>query len=167
MGKRISPVNDTNLSPRHPPIDLRIQGGDVFLSGHFHRWQAMAYRGPDLDVLSVRMAVDATSPDQLTDDTDQGRDLFSFTSTNVTKLDDNVYRALGTLKTTVGRHPFEVMIEAPREHNAFFALSFSGRKEVLGNAWPELMAASGTGDLDAERRLDPRAGVRDPELAAA
>jgi hypothetical protein len=166
MGKVIAPANNVATAPRRPPIDLRVQGGDLFLSGHFHRWQVMAFRGPDLDVLSVRMAVDSTSPDQLTV-TDAGRDLFSFRSTSVTKLDDNLYRAEGTLKTTAGRHPFEVMIEAPREHNAFFALGFSGRKDVLGNAWTDLLAASGTGDLDAERRLDPRAGVRDPELAAA
>ena len=138
----------------------------MFLSGHFHRWQTMVSRGPDLDVMSVRMAVDATSPDQLTA-TDAGRDLFSFTSTSVTKLDENVYRAEGTLETSAGHHPFGMMIEAPREHNAFFALGFSGRREVLGNVWTELLAASGVGDLDAERRLDPRAGVRDPELAAA
>jgi len=166
MGKALAPANHVKRSPRRPPIDLRIQGDGLFLSGHFHRWQVMAFRGPDLDVLSVRMAVDSTSPDHLTV-TDSGRDLFSFTSNNVTMLDDNVYRAEGTLKTTAVQNPFEVMIEAPREHNAFFALGFSGRREVLGNAWTDILSASGTGDLDAERRLDPRAGVRDPELAAA
>jgi polyisoprenoid-binding protein YceI len=166
MGKRILPANDSSLSPVRPPIDLRIQGDEIFLSGHFHRWQAMVSRGPDLDLLSVRMAVDVTSPDHLKNTTD-GRDLFSFTSTNVMKLDDNVYRAEGHLNTTAGQHPFDVMIEIPRGHNAFFALAFSGRREVLGNVWPELMAASGVGDMDAERRLDPWASVRDPELAAA
>ena len=126
----------------------------------------MVSRGPDLDVLSVRMAVDVTSPDQLTFNP-TGPDLFSFTSASVERLDDHFYRAEGLLSTSTGKHPLDLMIEVPDGHNAFFSLGFSGRKEVLGNVWPELMATSGVGDLDAERRMDPRAGVRAADLAAA
>jgi hypothetical protein len=162
----LAPTGVAAPAPQHLPLDLRIQSDEIFLSGRFHRWQTTAWRGPDLDLLTVRMAVDATSPDQLTADPTE-TNLFSFTSTAVTKLDESVYSAAGRLRTSTGEHPFDLMVEIPHGHTAFFALGFAARREVLGDAWHELFDASGPGGIDAERRLDPRAGVRDPQLAAA
>jgi hypothetical protein len=163
-----TPANDTIAAPARSPIDLRIHGTEILVSGHFHRWQAAITMGQDLDELSVRMAVDVTSPDQLTTANPGGGDLFSFRSSTVLPLQPNMYLARGELITSAGARPFEMVVEAPEGHNAFMALSFIVRKEELGTSWKELVTGgSGAGGIDAERRLDPRLGVRDPELAAA
>ena len=61
-----------------------------------------------------------------------------------------------------------MLVEVPEGHTAFLSLSFVVRKEELGAGWKELLiGGSGAGGIDAERRLDPRSGVREPELAAA
>lgn len=153
---------------RRSPIDLQISGGDILLSGRFHRWQATAFTGADLDELSVLMAVDSTSPDRLTVVSEDDRDLFSFHSTDVRRESASLYRASGWLRTGTGTHPFEMRIELPEGHNAFFAVRFSAPRAILGDSWAELVTGgSGAGGIDAERRLDPWAGVMNPELAAA
>lgn len=153
------------------PIDLSIAGSDILLSGRFHRWQAAAFTDSDLDQLSVRMAVDVTSPDQLAQIYGAERaasSLLTFRSKHVERVQPLVYRASGELTTSAGKHPLEMVIEMPDGHTAFLALSFAARKDDLGDAWSELVTGgSGAGGIDAERRLDPRSGVRDPVLAAA
>jgi hypothetical protein len=158
----------TDLSPSRSPIDLRIHSADIFLSGHFHRWQASAALGRDLDEASIRMAVDVTSPDQLTVGEPSEADLFSFRAATVLPINEKVFLARGELTTTAGARPFSMVIEAPDGHTSFLALSFIARKEDLGDSWKELVTGgSGAGGIDAERLLDPRAGVRSPDLAAA
>lgn len=162
-----TPANDIAISRKRSPIDLRIHCADIMLSGRFHRWQATAFTGGDLDEASVRMAVDSTSPDHLPGDLD-APDLFSFRSNRVERVNPALFRAGGQLATSTGTHPFDMQIELPEGHNAFFAVSFTAKKQVLGAAWGELVTGgSGSGGIDAERRLDPWAGVRDPDLAAA
>jgi hypothetical protein len=180
MGKSKVPANDATVvavvpssdaAERHPapgrsPIDLRIHGDEVFLSGAFHRWRAAASSGPDLDLVSVHMAVDATSPDQLTA-APREHHLFSFASKKVTKLGDSVFSAEGVMKIDGAEQPCDVLVEIPEGHNSFFALAFVVRKAFLGAAWRELVGRTGTGEIDAERSLDARAGLRGMELAAA
>lgn len=180
MGKSKVSANDSTLTTVRPPSDsaetrpaesrspisLRIHGDEVFLSGAFHRWQAAASSGPDLDLVSVHIAVDATSPDQLTVDPREHH-LFSFASKKVTKLGQNVFSAEGIMKIDRAEQPCDVLVEIPEGHNSFFALAFVVRKEFLGAAWHQLVGRSGTSGMDAERLLDPRAGLRGMELAAA
>lgn len=163
-----TPANDIRISPKRSPIDLRIHGDDMLLSGRFHRWQATAFTDADLDELSVRMAIDSTSPDQLTLVSDDDHDLFSFHSADVRRESASLYKARGGLTTATGTHPFEMHIEVPEGHNAFFAIKFVARKAVLGDSWAELViGGSSGGGIDAERRLDPWAVVLNSELAAA
>jgi len=153
-------------SPR-PPIELRIQGEDVFLSGSFHRWQANAASGPDLDMVSVHLAVDATSPDLLRAHPPEHH-LFSFTSKTVHKLGENVFSAEGLMTTDAGEQPCDVLVEIPEGHTAFVALAFVVKKEFLGESWQEITGSAGMGGgIDAERSLDARTGLRGMELAAA
>lgn len=163
----ISANHNAAFDHKRPPIDLRIHGGDLLLSAHFHRWQATAFTSGDLDLLSVRLAIDSTSPDQL-NQLDGEENLFSFRSSHVEQLQPFLYRAYGELLTTTGVHPFALHVELPEGHNAFFAISFEASKEVLGEAWWELVTGGGgAGGIEAERLLDPRSAVRVPELAAA
>ena len=163
----VAPANDIQAERARSPIDLRIHGADILISGHFHRWQAATSMGGDLDELSVRMAVDITSPDQLIVGSGQP-DLFSFHSETVLPVRANLYLARGELVTAAGARDFEMVIDAPEGHNAFCSLSFIVRREELGAGWKELVTGGmGNGGIDAERRLDPRSGVRNLELAAA
>lgn len=163
----IAPANDVEIAQERSPIDLRIHGADIFVSGHFHRWQASTTMGQDLDELSVRMAIDVTSPDQLTGASARP-DLFSFHSDTILPVRLNLYLARGELVTAAGVRPFEMVVEAPEGHNAFCGLSFIVRKDELGAGWKELVTGgSGAGGIDAERLLDPRSAIRDFELAAA
>jgi hypothetical protein len=157
---------ETQPAGGRSPISLRIHGDELFLSGAFHRWQAAASSGPDLDLVSVHIAVDATSPDQLTVDPREHH-LLSFASKKVTKLGQSVFSAEGVMKIDAAEQPCDVLVEIPEGHNSFFALAFVVRKEFLGAAWHQLVGRAGTGGIDAERLLDPRAGLRGMELAAA
>jgi hypothetical protein len=148
------------------PIELRIQSDDVFLSGSFHRWQANAASGPDLDMVSVNLAIDATSPDRLSAHAREHH-LFSFTSKKLHKLGDNVFSAEGLMTTDAGEQPCDVLVEIPDGHTAFVALAFVVKKEFLGEGWQEITGAAGMGGIDAERSLDARTGLRGMELAAA
>jgi len=148
------------------PIELRIQGDDVFLSGSFHRWQANAASGPDLDMVSVHLAVDATSPDRLSAHAPEHH-LFSFTSKNVHKLGAHVFSAEGQMTTDAGEQPCDLLIEIPDGHTAFVALAFVVKKEFLGEGWQEITGTAGMGGMDTERSLDARTGLRGMELAAA
>lgn len=169
--KKLTPssANENSLPRRRSPVDLRVHGSEIWLSGRFHRWQATAFTGVDLDEVSVRIAVDSTSPDHLSELSAGPRgELLSFRTGDVKKVNASLYRAQGELGTSTGKHPFEMKIEVPEGHNAFFALSFTANKAVLGDAWAELVTGGfDGGGIDAERRLDPWAGVRDSELAAA
>src|SRR5260221_4294465 len=114
----VGPANDVNVGHERSPIDLSIHGADILISGRFHRWQAATTMGRDLDELSVRMAVDITSPDQLIEHSAQP-DLFSFRSDKVVPVRPNVYLARGELVTAAGARAFEMVIDAPNSHNAF------------------------------------------------
>ena len=154
--------------PRSPrsPIELRIQGDEVFLSGSFHRWQANAASGPDLDMVSIHLAVDATSPDQLKAHAPEHH-LFSFTSKKLRKVGKNVFSAEGLMTTDAGQEACDVLVEIPEGHTAFVALAFVVKKEFLGDGWQEITGSAGMGGIDAERSLDARTDLRGMELAAA
>lgn len=157
------------LVPRRAAVGLRVLGEDLFLSGQFHRWDAAVISGPDLDVLTVRMAIDATSADLgALGDPAAPADLFTFRASGVHAVEPNLFRATGEITTAAGVRPLQTMIEVPAGHNAFFVLSFIVRPADVGFGWKELVSdVLALGGLDAERRLDPRLGVREPVLGAA
>ncbi|HEY4184367.1 MAG TPA: YceI family protein [Polyangia bacterium] len=169
MANQIAPAVFSSASRNRSPIELRIHGEDIFLSGRFHRWQAQVSLGSDLDELSAQIAIDATSPDNLMVSEDENeRNLFSFRSTSVTGVADNGYKAEGELVTSVGATPYHLSIMVPEGHTAFFLVTLKLRKEQVDPAhWSELVTGSGAGGIDAERLLDPRTGVRDLPVAVA
>jgi len=150
------------------PVWLDIGGPGIFLSGHFHRWDAAVAIGPDLDDLTVRMTIDATSPGPLRDPRSLGPDLFSFKSARAELLIPGLYRAHGQLTTSTGSGPFHLLVEVPDDTSAFVVISFVARREDLGFGWKELVTdVFPLGGIDVERSADPWMGVRDPELAMA
>lgn len=151
--------------PRRRPVGLRVFSDDLFLCGHFSRWEAAVAMGPDLDELTVRMAVDATSAEAPEDDA-SGNELFTFHATEIKKRNADTHEVRGEITTSSGTRPFRTIIETPEGENAFFVMSFIARREDLGFGWKELVSdVLGLGGIEAERRQDPRMGVRDPIVA--
>jgi len=137
------------------------------VSGRFHRWQATVALGSDLDQLVAQIAIDATSPDNLTGEHLDEQDLFAFTSTQVSQTGEGTYRAEGRLTTTAGDFPLSLDVQIPDGHTAFFMVAAKLNRETIGAGWSELVTGSGAGGIDAERLLDPRTGVRDLPVAVA
>ena len=114
MANKIAPAALPEKPRLRSPIELRIQGEDVFLSGRFHRWQATVSLGSNLDHLAAQIAVDATSPDDLTARAHEPEgDLFSFHGKSVVPVGDNAYRAEGRLVTSAGDFPLELGSRSP------------------------------------------------------
>ena len=168
MANQLAPATFAATPRLRSPIDLRIQGEDIFVSGRFHRWQATVALGSNLDQLVAQIAIDATSPDNLTSGAHEDeQNLFAFTSHEVTRTTEGSYRATGRLTTTAGEFPLTLDIQVPEGHTAFFLIAGKLDRQSIGEGWSELVTGSGAGGIDAERLLDPRTGVRDLPVAAA
>jgi len=168
MANQIAPATFAATPRLRSPIQLRLQGEDIFVSGRFHRWQATVALGSDLDQLKAQIAIDATSPDNLTAGAHEDeQNLFAFTSHEVTPSGDGSYVAKGRLTTSAGDFPLTLDIQVPDGHTAFFLISGKLDRQAIGEGWSQLVTGSGTGGIDAERLLDPRTGVRDLPVAAA
>ena len=119
-------------TPR-PNLDLDVGGGDFLLRGRFADWESGLAFGPDLDRVSVRLAIDATSG------VASGRDLFHFYSREVEPFGHGAYRAVGTFTGAEGARPGEMLIESPLGHTALIAVTFDARKEEFGEGWHDLI----------------------------
>lgn len=168
MANQIAPATFAATPRLRSPIELRIHGEDIFVSGRFHRWQATVAMGSDLDQLVAQIAIDATSPDNLTSGVHQDeQNLFAFDSHEVTSSGEGNYRAQGRLTTEAGDFPLALDIQVPDGHTAFFLISGKLDRSAIGAGWSQLVTGSGAGGIDAERLMDPRTGVRDLPVAAA
>ncbi len=57
----ITETTTAELNTSRPSIDLDVGGNDFLLRGKFADWESGLAFGPDLDRVSVRLAIDATS----------------------------------------------------------------------------------------------------------
>ena len=131
-------------------INLDISGPGLMLSGRFSDWESGVSMGPDLDQLSVRLAIDATSAltargwappgrDAAPAD-DQRGDLFSLRSRQATPTAPGVYHVEGELTGAAGTRTIEAQVETSIEHSAVFLLSFQARKSDFGAGWTHLLS---------------------------
>lgn len=146
-----------------PSIDLDVGGGDFLLRGRFADWESGLAFGPDLERVSVRLAIDATSG------TTDGRDLFAFHSRHVEPFGRGAYRAVGTFTGAAGARPAEMLIESPMGHTALIAVTFDARKADFGEGWHELIQnAVPFGERPDEGPVrSARGWLVAPQLAAA
>ncbi|HTB61274.1 MAG TPA: hypothetical protein VLC06_25580 [Polyangia bacterium] len=146
-----------------PSVELDVGGGDFLLRGKFADWESGLAFGPDLDRVSVRLAIDATSG------VNSGRDLFSFYSREVEPFGQGAYRAVGTFTGAEGARPGEMLIESPLGHTALVAVTFDARKGDFGDGWHDLIQnAVPFGEKpDGGPMRSARAWLVAPQLAAA
>jgi hypothetical protein len=121
------------LGRSRPSVDLDVAGSDFLLRGKFEDWESGLAFGPDLDRVSVRLAVDATSGVK------SGSSLFAFHSRNVRAEGNGSYRAVGTFTGAQGARPTEMLIENPPGHTALVALTFTAKKQDFGDGWHDLI----------------------------
>ena len=146
-----------------PNLDFDVQGGDFLLRGRFADWESGLAFGPDLDRVSLRLAIDATSG------VSTGRDLFHFRSREVEPFGRGAYRAVGTFTGAEGARPGEMLIESPLGHTALIAVTFDARKEEFGEGWHDLIqnAVPFGQDPGQGPTRSARAWLVTPPLAAA
>jgi hypothetical protein len=146
-----------------PNLDLDVGGGDFLLRGRFADWESGLAFGPDLDRVSIRLAIDATSG------VTSGRDLFHFYSREVEPFGQGAYRAVGTFTGAEGARPGEMLIESPLGHTALIAVTFDARKGEFGEGWHDLIQNSVPfGERPDEGPVrSARAWLVTPQLAAA
>ncbi len=138
-------------------------GGDFLLRGRFADWESGLAFGPDLDRVTVRLAIDATSG------VSSGRDLFHFRSREVEPVGHGAYRAVGTFTGAEGARPGEMLIESPLGHTALIAVTFDARKDEFGEGWHDLIqnAVPFGEPRDEGPTRSARAWLVAPQLAAA
>ncbi len=146
-----------------PSIELDVGGSDFLLRGKFEDWESGLAFGPDLDRVSVRLAIDATSGVR------SGPTLFTFRSRNVQAEGNGSYRAVGTFVGPQGETSTEMFIESPPGHTALVALTFTAKKQDFGEGWHDLIQNAvpfvPKGDDGPVRSA--HAWLLAPELAAA
>jgi hypothetical protein len=146
-----------------PSIELDVGGSDFLLRGKFADWESGLAFGPDLDRVSVRLAIDATSGVR------SGPTLFAFHSRNVHAEGNGSYRAVGTFAGPQGERSTEMFIESPPGHTALVALTFTAKKQDFGDGWHDLIQNAvpfvPKGDDGPVRSA--HAWLLAPELAAA
>lgn len=158
------PVEDRpELSLARPSIELDVGGSDFLLRGKFEDWESGLAFGPDLDRVSVRLAIDATSGVR------SGPTLFTFHSRNVQAEGNGAYRAIGTFAGPAGERPTEMFIESPPGHSALIALTFTAKKQDFGDGWHDLIqnAVPFVPKSDDGPVRSAHAWLVAPELAAA
>jgi polyisoprenoid-binding protein YceI len=117
-------------------VDLDIAGEDFMLQGHFSDWESGLAVGPDLDRVSVRLAIDATSARQSV----AGPSLFAFHSRKVESRGPGAYRAIGTFTGPMGARALEVLVESPPGHTALVLVTFVAKRQDFGPGWHDLIA---------------------------
>ncbi|HEY4396018.1 MAG TPA: hypothetical protein VGP64_18265 [Polyangia bacterium] len=163
MATIIQQQRSAESSAARPNLDLDVGGGDFLLRGRFADWESGLAFGPDLDRVTVRLAIDATSG------VASGRDLFHFYSRAVEPFGHGAYRAVGTFAGAEGARPGEMLIESPLGHTALIAVTFDARKGDFGEGWHDLIQNS----VPLGERPDQgpvrsaRAWLVTPQLAAA
>ena len=156
-------ANQPELSRSRRNIELDIVGSDFLLRGQFEDWESGLAFGPDLDRVSVRLAIDATSGVR------SGSSLFSFYSRDVKPEGMGSYRAAGTFTGPDGAKPVEMLIENPPGHTALVALTFSAKKQDFGEGWHDLIQneVPFVGRADGGPVRTAHAWLLAPNLAAA
>jgi hypothetical protein len=163
VGTIIQQQRSAALPAARPSLDFDVGGGDFLLRGRFADWESGLAFGPDLDRVTVRLAIDATSG------VTSGRDLFHFRSREVEPFGHGAYRAVGTFTGAEGARPGEMLIESPLGHTALIAVTFDARKDEFGEGWHDLIqnAVPFGEPRDEGPTRSARAWLVAPPLAAA
>ena len=150
------------LSRSRRSIELDVGGSDFLLRGKFADWESGLAFGPDLDRVSVRLAIDATSGVR------GGSDLFTFYSRDVKAVGHGAYRAVGTFTGARGYRPSRcssrTRLDTP-PCGADFQREKAGLRRGMARPDPERRAVRGRADGGPVRSA--QAWLVAPNLAAA
>jgi hypothetical protein len=114
----------------------------------------------------VQVLFDVTS-NRSTEKKGQHRALFQFKSTSVENTGPQSYRLKGRLKAGIYAAETEAVLESPRGHTPFFAITFTVDREKFSDLWTVLEDRAASAIANGEDELRPWAWLREPLLAAA
>lgn len=148
------------------PINLRVAGADLLLSGRFDHWRPVGVTGWEDGHASAHLLFDATGTAGRAP-TRANPDLLSFSSRMVEQLSDRQYRVKGTLRADGSQRVVDAMIQTPSGHSPFFFLTLDLDRQAFGGLWTELQVLASQPNTDEAVEMRPRAWLRLPVLAAA
>jgi hypothetical protein len=154
--------------PRSEAIVLRVTGADLLLAGRFLHWMPVTLiSGKDnegmaqllFDVTSNRSSNRAAGDQPIPS-------FFEFKTTAVKAVGPQAYRLKGTLKSEAGGE-LEAVLESPRDHTPFFAMSFTLDRTKFASLWTAFEDKAAAAIAKGQEELRPWAWLREPLLAAA
>lgn len=147
-------------------IELRIGGADLLLAGRFLHWMPVTLiHGKDNEGLA-QVLFDVTS-NRAADDDRGARPLLQFHATSVKSTGPQSYRLKGRIKAGTLSSETEALLESPRGHTPFFAITFTIDREKFADLWSAFEDRAADAVAAGEQELRPWAWVREPQLAAA
>ena len=148
------------------PINLRIAGADLLLSGRFDHWRPVSIGGWEDGHANAHLLFDATATSGRAP-TRGNPDLLSFSSRAVEQIGEHSYRAKGTLRADGSQRIVDATIQTPSGHTPFFFLTLDLERQAFAGLWTELQVLANQPHTDEAEEMRPRAWLRVPVLAAA
>jgi hypothetical protein len=157
-------ISATPIPTPAQAIGLRIAGADLLLSGRFEQWVPLALaEGKEEGAVQLLLDVTSTPRGRRND----GRELFSFSSTEVEAVAPQQYRAKGKLRSGGVTRAAEALLHSPVGHTPFFIMTLPIDRAHFPDLWTEMEDRAAAAQDSADKDLRPRAWLRVPELAAA
>jgi hypothetical protein len=148
-------------------IELRIGGADLLLSGRFMHWMPVTLVNGKDDEGLAQVLFDVTSNRAAPNEKAKARPLFEFTSTSVKSTGPQSYRLKGRMKAGDVVGEAEAVLESPRGHTPFFAITFNVDRAKFEDLWSAFEDRAATAVANGVEELRPWAWLREPLLAAA
>ncbi len=95
------------------------------------------------------------------------RPLFEFVTTSVKNTGPQSYRLLGRMRAGIYSGDVEAVLESPRGHTPFFAITFTIDREKFAKLWTAFEDRAAEAIANGQDELRPWAWLREPMLAAA
>jgi len=159
--------SDTNaLVASDRPINLRIAGADLLLSGRFDHWRPIGVSNWEEDRATAHLLFDATGTSNRSP-TRNSPDLLSFVAKTVEQVGPHSYQAKGTLRADGAQRSVDAVVQTPSGHSPFFFLTLGLERQAFSGLWTELQVLASQTPNDEATEMRPRAWLRLPVLAAA
>jgi hypothetical protein len=158
--------------PNPEAIELRVNGADLLLAGRFLHWMPVTLISGKNNEGMAQLLFDVTSNRTVpADRSARSNPLFEFKSSSVKSAGQQAYRLKGTLKSGTGAGvesgEVEAILESPRDHTPFFAMTFTLDRSKFESLWTAFEEKAASIIAKGQEELRPWAWMREPQLAAA
>jgi hypothetical protein len=165
-------ASQTVVVPTPEAIELQVAGADLLLAGRFLHWMPVTLISGKNNEGMAQLLFDVTSNRTAPKDrTARSAPLFEFKTASVKGAGQQAYRLKGTLKSGTGAGvesgEVEAILESPRDHTPFFAMTFTLDRTKFESLWTAFEEKAASVIAKGQEELRPWAWLREPQLAAA